>query len=218
MGGRGNPKRVGFSSDKAAKFSLTDCAYEPAVVGMLMGQDMVVGATPIIYSEELVVSSDSITLTNTPNATGEIVSVNPVNADGTLATALTYIASAPSATQYSITGKSVTFSSGTFADGDKIRVYYNTLSGTGTKQLVQKTNKFAGSYKLVLDCLVRDEFTSTDYAAQIVVPKAKIEDNWNLNMANSGDPSTFEIPMEALASVGNDDLYTMNIYDEGDLS
>ncbi len=218
MGGAGNPKRVGFSSDKAVKFSLQDCGYEPTVIGMLMGNPMVVGATPVIHSEELIVASDSVSLTYTPNASGAIVSVNAVNTDGTIGDSLSYVASTPTATQYSITGKVITFEAATFADGKKIRVYYNTLSGTGTKQLVNKTDKFAGSYKLVLDVLVRDEYSATDYAAQIVVPKAKIEDNWKLDMAATGDPSTFDIPLEALAASGSTDLYTMNIYDEDDLS
>jgi hypothetical protein len=217
-GSRGNPKLVGFSGSRAAKFTLQDALFTNDMIGMLTGNEVVTGAASIIKDDVLTVANDTATLSLTPSETGALLSVNKLNADGTKGDKLTFVATAPTANQYSVTGKTLTFASDALADGSKVQVYYYTESGEETKQIRVSADKFAGSYKLVLDVLVRDAYTKKDFAAQIVVPNAKIEDTWKLEMKPDGDPSVLDIPMEALKPSNSADLFTMNIYDEADLA
>jgi hypothetical protein len=218
QGGSGNPKLVGFSGNKAAKFTLQDALFTNDFIAMLLGTEVVTAATPIITNDILTVNSGSATLENTPSSTGALISVSKYLPDGTIGTNLDYSSTTASAGKYSVTGKTVTFASGEITDGEKVIVYYKTTAGSDTKQIKALTDKFAGSYELVLDVLVRDVLTKKDYAAQITIPSAKIEDNWKMDMASTGDPSVQDITMEALAVPGSKDLYTMYIYDEEDFA
>jgi hypothetical protein len=218
QGGSGNPKLVGFSGSRAARFTLQDALFSNDMIAMMLGTDVVTGAVPVTVNEALTVTSNAATLEYTPTTTGALKSVNKLLADGTISDPLIYTASTPTTGQYKVTGKSISLFAGDVATGGKILAYYETTAGADTKQLKAQTNKFAGSYKLILDVLVRDFFTKQDFYAQIVIPSAKIEDSFNLTMAPDGDPSVLDIPMEALAVPGTKDLYTMYIFDESELA
>lgn len=214
QGGRGNTKIVGFSSNKAARFTLQDAVFTSEMLAMLTGQELVKGAAPIIKEEVLTVSGNAALLSCTPRTAGKLQSVQVLGADGSKGRTLSYAASAPGAGQYSVSGKTVTFGSDTVADGERVQIYVETMTGADASKFASSADKFAGTYKLVLDCLVRDVATERDYAAQIVVHKAKLESNWNLTMSPTGDPSVLDIPMEALRSGDSNELYTMTIYDD----
>lgn len=218
VGGSGAPKVVGFSGTRAAKFTLQDCLFTNDMIGIMTGNPVITGATPVIQSDTLTVGTNAATLNFTPNASGAILSLNRLNVDGTLGAKLSYVPSAPAANQYSITGKALSFFAGDLTSGSSIFATYNTLSGTDTKQIKVSTNKFAGSYKLVLDVLVTDFYLKSLFSAQIVVPTAKIEDTFKLEMKMDGAPSLFDIPMEALKSANSTDFYTMNIFDSAELA
>lgn len=217
-GGRGNPKLVGFSGDKEVKFTLEDALWDLDLISMFTGNDVATGATKVQKDEVLPVTTNTANLTFTPAATGKLISVNKVNADGTKGEVINFKSSTPSTGEYSITGKVITFGATTFTAGESVMVYYFVNSGVGAKTIKNTTDKFAGSYRLVLDCLVRDLATKKDFAAQITVGNAKFDDSsWNFAMAAEGDPATFNIPLEALKDPKSNDLYTMVIYDEDDI-
>lgn len=218
VGGSGNPKLVGFSGGRSARFVLQDALFSNEMLGMLLGNEVTSSAKNVIKNEVCVVSGDAATLTYTPASSEALVSVNLLHADGTVGTAFEYVASAPASNSYTLSGKTVSFASGEIPDQSKIIVYYETAASPDTKEIRASSDKFAGSFKLVLDVLVRDYHLQKDYAAQITVENAKIEDNWNLNMQPDGEPSPLDIPMEALKPADSHDLYVMRIYDEKDLA
>ncbi|WP_028562220.1 hypothetical protein [Paenibacillus pinihumi] len=214
QGGRGNTKIVGFSGNKAARFTLQDAVFTNDMVAMLTGNELVTAAAPVIKEEVLTVQGGTVTLSCTPRNPGKLLSVNALGNNKAKGKVIQHAAATPALDQYTVSGKKVTFGENTFADGDKVQIYMETLTAPDAKKITSSTDKFAGTYKLVLDCLVRDVYTEKDFAAQIVVHKAKIEDNWNLTMSPDGDPSVLDIPMEALRSSDSTELYTMTIYDE----
>ncbi|QWU14438.1 hypothetical protein SAMN04487895_101750 [Paenibacillus sophorae] len=215
-GGSGNPKLVGFSGNKAARFTLQDALFTNELIAMLLGTEVITAATPVTTNDILTVSAGSVNLEHTPSSTGALVSVSKYLPDGTIGEGFDYNSSAPSTGEYGVANKTVTFATGDVVDGEKVIVYYKTMAGSDTKQIKAQTDKFAGSFELVLDVLVRDVLTKKDYAAQITIPSAKIEDNWSMAMAPDGDPAVQDIAMEALAVPGSKDLYTMYIFDEDD--
>lgn len=58
-------------------------------------------------------------------------------------------------------------------------------------------DKFAGYFYVEADTLMRREDTGTDETLKIILPKVKIQSNFTITMAPSGDPSTFNYVMDA---------------------
>jgi hypothetical protein len=76
------------------------------------------------------------------------------------------------------------------------------------------SDKFGSSFKVVLDVLVRDEYTKEDFAGQIIIPNAKFEDNWSLNLSNESDPAVLDLPLEILKSSTSTMMWEMVIFDQ----
>ena len=57
---------------------------------------------------------------------------------------------------------------------------------------------FAGYFYVEADTLVRRQSDGRDLPAIITIPKAKIQSNFSIAMASSGDPSTFTFTMDAM--------------------
>lgn len=204
-GGFGNPKLVGFSSNREAKLTLQDAIFDNKALAMLTGNALIEGATAVSRVDELVVeASDKINLTATPTGT---VSIFKVNEDGTWGEEVT--SSASSGKEITLTGAS---------QGEKVVAFYLTTTDVSAKTLKITSDQFGKSFRVVLDCIVRDEFTKADYAAQINIPNAKFEDNFNLSMAVDGDPAVLDLNMEVLKSPTSTDMWLMTIYDESELS
>lgn len=56
---------------------------------------------------------------------------------------------------------------------------------------------FGGYFYVEAQTLFRREDTGLDMAAEIIIPKAKVQSNFTFTMAASGDPSTFDFVMDA---------------------
>ncbi|MNI40552.1 hypothetical protein D3C73_947770 [compost metagenome] len=214
LGGRGNAKIVGFSGNRGGRVTLQDAVFTNEVIAMMTGNDIKPGAKSIYQKEILKVEGDKATLKFTPvNAVNGLISVYTLHADGTHDEEIGF-ASELASNKYTLTNKEISFKSGDLANGTEIVAYYQVATDTSAKTITVSSDKFAGTYKVVLDCLVRNIVDEKDYAAQIVINKAKMEDNWSITMAATGDPSVFDIPMEILKPVNGTELYTMTVYDE----
>lgn len=145
---------------------------------MLTGNDVVAGVKTIHYKEDLSSLSDKLNLSKTPN--GAIVSLYKLNADGTNGTEYTLGDPSLNTTEYSISGKQITLHADT-ADGTKFRVYYKTDTASDAKTVKVTSSAFGGSFKIILDVLVVDEFTKDAFQGQLIVPNGKFEDNFELS-------------------------------------
>ncbi|OZB98021.1 hypothetical protein [Paenibacillus sp. XY044] len=218
-GGRGNANIVGFSGNRGGTVTLQDAVFTNEVIAMMTGNDIATGAKSVYQREALKVASDKVTLKSTPlDAAKGLISVYKLNADGTHGEEITFASDTAETGEYTLAAKVVTFADGEFEDGEEVAVYYKVNTGTTAKTITVSSDKFAGTYKVVLDCLVRNTEDEKDYAAQIVINKAKMEDNWTISMAADGDPSAFDIPMQILKPVNGNELYTMTIYDQNEVA
>lgn len=217
-GGRGNAKIVGFSGNRGGKVTLQDAVFTNEVIAMMSGNDIKTGSKNIYQRHVLKVSNNGATLPTTPvNAANGLISVYELYPDGTHGDEITFVTSAPAAGQYALSGKDIDFGAGAYADGTEIVVYYQAATGAASKTITVSSDQFAGTFKVVLDCLVRNTVDEQDYAAQIIIHKVKMEDNWSLSLAAEGDPSVYDIPLEILKPAEGTELYTMTIYDENDV-
>lgn len=214
LGGRGNAKIVGFSGNRGGRVTLQDAVFTNEVIAMMTGNDIQTGAKSIFHREILKVENDKATLKYVPDhAEQGLISVYKIHPDGTHDVEIEYD-KILSANKYSLNGKELNFNVGEFTDGTELVAYYRTATDSTAKTITVSSDKFARTYKVVLDCLVRNVVDEKDYAAQIVINKAKMEDNWSITMAATGDPSAFDIPMEIIKPVNGTELYTMTVYDE----
>src|SRR5690606_21407970 len=76
QGGFGNPRLVGFSSNRQATVTLQDAIFDNKALAMLTGNDLVEGAKEVSRIETLTVSSNAAALSKTP--VGALVGVYKV--------------------------------------------------------------------------------------------------------------------------------------------
>ncbi|HBY19450.1 MAG TPA: hypothetical protein DEG71_00240 [Clostridiales bacterium] len=210
-GGRGNAKLVGFSSDRESKLKLQDAIFDNHAVAMLTGNDIVTGVHKVDVHEIITTTSDKASVINTP--VGAIISVYVVNADGTNGTEYTLGTPATNPTEFSIVSKELTFPAAT-ADGTKFRVYYFANTDATAKTVKVTSDMFGGSFRVVIDVLVVDEYTKAAYQGQLIIPNGKFEDNFNLAFAATGDPSMLDLNLECLKSPTSTTMWELVIYDD----
>ena len=81
-------------------------------------------------------------------------------------------------------------------DGLAIADYYTPIYNKTVKQLTIDPDKFGGNFYLEADTLFRDTY-GADHAATFIIPNCKVQSNFTMTMASSGDPSTFNFVLDA---------------------
>jgi hypothetical protein len=199
-GGRGNAKLVGFTSNREAKVTLQDALFDNLALAMLTGNAVTSGAKTISKFHRGVLSATkTMTLPAVPT---KILSVHPLSFDGT--TPLAAI------TTYTVSAGTVTVTAG--VTGDKYVVYYEILTAADAKTIKVTSDKFGGTFKLVVDVMVRDAYTGQDFFGQFIANRAKIEDDFSFNFSPDGDPAVLDIPLEILKNPENTDMWELVIY------
>ena len=212
QGGEGNVRVVGFSSNRQARLSLQDCVFDNSAVAMLTGNNLATGKKEVYKSPEVgTVTSAKITLTKTPK--GAIVSVFKRNTDGTNGEEYTLGTPATNAKEYSVNGKELTFHNSVTND-TKFNIYYKYETDSTARSVKVTSDKFGGTFKVVVDVLVRDVETKADFKGQIIVPNAKFEDNFNISLAADGDPAVLDLNMEVLKAPASTDMWELVIFDD----
>jgi hypothetical protein len=199
-GGRGNAKLVGFTSNREAKITLQDALFDNLALAMLTGNTVATGAKTISkFHRGALNATKKITLPAIPTA---ILSVHPLSFDG--------ITPLASITGFTIVGAEITVTAG--AEGDKYVVYYEVSTSADAKTVKVTSDKFGGTFKLVVDVMVRDAYTGQDFFGQFIANRAKIEDDFSFNFSPEGDPSVLDIPVEILKNPENTDMWELVIY------
>lgn len=198
-GGRGNAKIVGFSSNREAKVALQDAIFDNTALAMLTGNAVTSGATTVLkHYQGITDGTGHITIPGA--ALDSIVSAHLMEADGVT------LKSTESAT---VAGQIVTIAT---AVSKLVRVYYMEDTSADTKTIKVTSDKFGGTFKLVVDVLVKDEYTGQEAFAQFIADRVKIEDNFSFNFSPEGDPSVLDIPLEILKNPTNTDMWKLVIY------
>jgi len=201
-GGRGNAKLVGFSSNREAKMTLQDAIFDNVALAMLTGNPVTTGAKEIdFFHRGPLNATKKITLPKVPS---RIVSVHKLDFDG-----ITLLAPlAPAA--FTVAGSEVTITAG--VEDEKYAVYAKTMTAADAKTIKVTADKFGGTFRLVVDVQVRDEFTGQDFFGQFIAKRAKIEDDFSFNFSPEGDPSVLDLPIEILKDPESKDMWELVIY------
>lgn len=215
-GGDGNPKLLGFSSNKEAKVNLSSAIFDNRAMALLTGNNIVTAATPVYRREVLTSISDALTLGATPKDS-ELLGLYLLGSDGVESTEYSKVASAPTGNQYALSSKTITLPTAT-VDGTQFVVYYMVTAADTTQTLTVSSDKFPAAFKLVMEVLVTDFATKALYPAQLIINSARMEDNWSLSFKPDGDPEPLSLPIEILKPANSNDMFTLKIYDADALS
>ena len=74
--------------------------------------------------------------------------------------------------------------------------FYVVMNNAVTEVHIEPSS-FGGFFYIEAQTLFRREDTGKDMAAELIIPKAKVQSGFTFTMAASGDPSTFDFTMDA---------------------
>lgn len=186
-GGKGNSKLLTWSHSKEANMKMQDALVSMKTLAMLNGTGVVTGATNIFKTETMVLGATKASLAETPIADTVIA----LDEQG-------------KAVEITATGKEVVLKGATEGKTVKARVFYQFAKATGAEKIVVSANKFAGYYKVVGDTVLRNADTGQDEAFQIVIHKAKMKSDINLEFKADGEPSVFNLDLEVFPNENGD--------------
>ena len=206
QGGRGNSRLIAWEGDKTLTFTVTDALLSPIGFSILSGAGLFKEGLSqeepnVHFHMTSMASSDSNGVFDMTDAVAQFGASAKVCADD----APLYVMKTED--DGSLTGEIYT---GATVDntGKKITVtgaesvnamidYYVDLPGTSVWEADITAGTFGGSYYVEADTLFREQATGKDLPANLTFPNVKIQSNFTITMAGTGDPSTFDFTMDA---------------------
>ena len=94
-------------------------------------------------------------------------------------------------------GNPVVFELGTAYANKTVKLDFYLAMNKGVTNVEIKPSDFGGFFYVEAQTLFRREDTGLDMAAEIILPKVKVQSGFTFSMAASGDPSTFTFTMDA---------------------
>jgi hypothetical protein len=204
-GGQGNFRQLAFDHTKTSTLKLTVPLVDLNLLALISGDTLSTAAQNIYIREVVTVSGGAATLSQTPLA-GTTPSLFFLQGTRDNGTALTKVASAPAAGQFSITGSALTFNA---TDNNKqVVVWYQYATPSTSTKFSVKANKFTSSVKIIGKGLARDQVTDSDVATNILFYKAKAQQNFSVTMSSTA-ATTLELTFDLFAEkVGPDYVYS----------
>ena len=193
MGGRGNAKLVGFSGNREARVTIQDAIFDNKALEMLTGVPISPAPRGKVVTETL------------PSGTGSFI----ISKAAALSVTYTVDGGAPATATSSVGG--VVTAAGMTTGKSVVATYTTAPSAASTITVTSKD--FAGTYKLVLDVVVRDLETGKDFYGQFIAAKVQVENEFTFSFSPDGDPSVLDIPIEILKPANSDVMYELVLFD-----
>jgi len=219
QGGRGNARLLAWEGEKTLTFSFTDALLSPIGFAILSGAGLFKRGNGGEDGQDLVhfhmTSGAELKITNT---TGTIDLRNAIAEFGTTAhicadDAPIYIMEQEEdgsltgkiySGEIAITSNGIITISNILLDGAQttgnatVMVdYYIDLPGRHVYEADITPETFGGNYYVEADTLFRDQHTGKDLPANLTFPNVRLQSNFTMTFAGTGDPSTFDFTMDA---------------------
>lgn len=104
---------------------------------------------------------------------------------------------ANSAADPAVVAKNAEFTISAASAGQTVKLDFYLVMSQGVQEVEIKPEDFGGYFYIEAQTLFRREDSGKDMAAEIILPKVKVQSGFTFTMASSGDPSTFTFTMDA---------------------
>lgn len=206
QGGRGNVRLLAWEGDKTLTFSFTDALLSPIGFHVLSGAGLFKeaganssnGKVHFHMTSMASIDDNKIDMSDALAEFGE-------NAELCSADAPLYVLAIDkdgSLTGEIYTGAKIndtvkTQIDITHANANVMVDYYVDLPGEQVWEADITADTFAGYYYVEADTLFRRQFDGVDLPANLTFPNVKVQSNFTITMAGTGDPSSFDFTMDA---------------------
>lgn len=221
QGGRGNARLLAWEGEKTLTFSFTDALLSPIGFAILSGAGLFKrgNGNQGTETEDLVhfhmTSGANLSIDAVGNGTIDLR--DAISEFGSAATicvddAPIYIMETEDdgsltgkiySGEISVSGGIVTIT-GVKLDGQTATKaaavmvdYYIDLPGRHVYEADITPDTFGGNYYVEADTLFRDQYTGKDLPANLTFPNVRLQSNFTMTFAGTGDPSTFDFTMDA---------------------
>jgi hypothetical protein len=181
--------------NKAATANFNNAYLVMSALGVQTGSGVEVASAenkftvPVVDLKE-VDSTTTATLSKTPK-TGTVKFIYKANPDGTQGTKYLLSATAASATEFTITGSTITLPTSAFEAGDRFIAMYDEEATVG-KKIINKGDTFSKDCYILIEALCRDICNNnTLYYTKIVLPYASVDGNFNITVGATPEPHAF---------------------------
>lgn len=205
-GGAGNPILITWDYNREANFEIQDALMTPKSLSLLAGTPLVTEATSI-HKREVLIVDESLEVE---------LSETPIDEDDDEKTIFVYSTEEEGNTPLvvnSISEKTLSLAyDSQVEEGDEVVVYYQYTSKSSAQIISISSEDFPGYYKIVGDTVVRNARTGKDEKFQIVVERAKIMPDFTMTMEAEGDPSVFDMNIQAYKPLDKTQMVKMIKY------
>ena len=222
QGGKGNNRLIAWEGEKTMTFTVEDALISPMGLAVLSGAGLIDAAERLAHVH---VTLDAqvdengvakVSLADLQAETGlEEANFDVCKSDAVPAYATVLDGSgagiefveevAIGGTTSTAHAQAITVAKGADATFTMDKAYANKIvkldfylvMNSGVTEVEIKPQDFGGYFYVEAQTLFRREDTGKDMAAEIILPKVKVQSGFTFTMASSGDPSTFTFTMDA---------------------
>ena len=210
QGGRGNVRLMAWEGDKTLTFSFTDALLSPIGFHVLSGAGLFREADNSenkVHFHMTSMASISDGVIDLSDALAELganavlcssdapLFVLGIEDDGSLTGKV--LSGVAIATTGDKANKSLSITGADAVDGNVMVDYYADLPGNTVWEADITPDTFAGYYYVEADTLFRRQSDGKDMPANLTFPNVKVQSNFTITMAGTGDPSSFNFTMDA---------------------
>lgn len=208
QGGRGNVRLIGWEGEKTLTFTVEDALLSPIGYSILSGAGLFKGYNNgqdvhFHMTSNVIVKDDKVNLKGILDKFNNAkicledapIFVMPLDDDNDLDGSLYQgkITEGTEAGELLLPGYGTQFPKNATAMID----YYIDLPGANVYEADITPDTFAGYYYVEADTLFRRQSDGVDLPANLTFPNVKLQSNFTITMAGSGDPSTFTFTFDA---------------------
>lgn len=224
-GGKGNPKLITWEINKEATLTIEDALLSPKSMELISGMATAVGKKTVYVRQ----NNEWDTTGDAPKDKGDLYPLT-CSDEGIINLAFTPKESAEkiqiylrdddcgtpiSMTEATLEGNALTLGTEGIekAKGQKVIAYYTRETSDTAQTYVITADKFAGTYKLVGDTVIRNADTGLDEPFQIIIPNLKWTSNLELGFSADGDPASTTFECEIMRESGSSTMIEMIKYE-----
>ena len=223
QGGKGNNRLIAWEGEKTMTFTVEDALISPMGLAVLSGAGLLNADTENVAHVHVTLDAmldaegkATVTLADLKEETGlsnadkfyvcnnDAAPVYATVIDGSgagiafIPNALTITEATEGVDKVEVTADApVHFEVGEDYKNKTVKLDFYLVMATGVTEVEIKPQDFGGFFYVEAQTLYRREDTGMDMAAEIILPKVKVQSGFTFTMASSGDPSTFTFTMDA---------------------